>query len=310
MFSVKSKQSEKLEFNILKGEHFKGVWPLNYDLAWHSDSQGKIGVLQDDMFGTEKENDSWSVETEEIHEEPTKNGWIDVYERERVLRTVSDIIREGDKTIVEFGSSVGYMIEEMKHAFPENRYIATDLMTEGLSQSFQRNREIMHIRCDFTDAPFEDNTIDFIFSLNVLEHIEDDVQTMKECYRILKPGGCCLFVVPRGDKLYDYFDEMLFHKRRYAKGELSSKCRSVGFQVEDNFHFAWLCYPVFWLKKKWNRHVEKTLTREDKIEHVKKDVANAMESPLAIKMMHFEHVVSKVIHPQFGVREFILCKKG
>lgn len=300
---------KEIYLKILKQDHFKNVWPLSYDSVWISGVKGKQAILQDDIFGTMTENNSWSTEIEEIHEEPTKNGWIDVYERERVINIVADIVGAGNKVIVEFGASAGYMIGEMRDSFPENIYIATDLMSEGLKQSFKHNSDIMHIRCDFTDAPFKDNSIDFIYSLNVLEHIEDDKKTVDECYRTLKPGGYCLFVVPRGDKLYDYFDEMLFHKRRYACGELNKKCRDAGFQIIDNFHFAWLCYPVFWLKKKWNRYVGKKLSQEEKITRVKNDIDSAMASPLAISMMHFEHSLSKVIRPSFGVREFILCMK-
>ena len=295
------------DYSILKNDHFKNQ-PASYDKAWIINNE-KVAILQDKIFGEITENNSWSTEIEEIHEEPTKNGWIDVYERERVIKTVSDVIGNNDKLVVEFGASAGYMIGEMKECFPKNRYIATDLMKEGLLQSYKRNPDIMHIQCDFTDAPFEDDSIDFIYSLNVLEHIEDDEKTISECFRTLKSGGHCLFVVPRGDKLYDYFDEMLFHKRRYAKRELNKKCLNAGFKVEKNFHFAWLCYPAFWLKKKWNRHVGKSLTQDEKIERVKADIDNAMASPLAIGLMHFEHALSNVVHPSFGVREFILCTK-
>ena len=297
------------DFSILKKAHFLTDFPVSYEKGWKLDHKDDVPVLQDNIFGEDIENNSWSREIEEIHEEPTKNGWIDVYERERVMKTVSDVIGNRNKTIVEFGASAGYMIGEMKDTFPQNSYIATDLMYEGLIQSYRRNPDIMHIRCDFTNAPFEDNSIDFIYSLNVLEHIEDDKKTIAECYRTLKSGGYCLFVVPRGDKLYDYFDEMLFHKRRYAKGELRKKCENAGFKVEDNFHFAWLCYPAFWLKKKWNRRVGKGLTKEEKMERVKADIDHAMTSPLAIRLMHFERDLSDVIHPSFGVREFILCIK-
>ena len=300
--------SSEIDFSFLKRDHFNSM-PKAYDRVWVTEENEKIDVIQDNIFQGEHENNSWSTEMEEIHEEPTRNGWIDVCERENVLRTVGDIIGSDAKTIVEFGASVGYMIAEMKNQYPNNLYIATDLMDEGLKQSCRRRPDIMHIRCDFTNAPFSDNSIDFIYSLNVLEHIDEDVKTISECYRSLKTGGHCLFVVPRGDKLYDYFDEMLFHKRRYAKGELRQKCEAVGFKIEENFHFAWLCYPAFWLKKKWNRHVGKGLTQEAKIERVKLDVDNAMASPLAIGLMHFEHKLSAVIHPPFGVREFILCTK-
>ncbi len=296
-------------FSILKKDHFKNHMPNSYELGWNRDTEVKIPVLQDDCFDSLTENNSWSKEIEEIHEEPTKNGWIDVYERERVIKTVSDVIGSNNKFVVEFGASAGYMIGEMKEIFPQNRYIATDLIIEGLLQSYKSNPDIMHIQCDFTDAPFKEDSIDFIYSLNVLEHIEDDEKTISECFRTLKTGGHCLFVVPRGEKLYDYFDEMLYHKRRYAKGELSKKCRNAGFKIEKNFHFAWLCYPAFWIKKKWNRHVGKRLTQDEKIERVKEDIDNAMASPLAISLMHFEHALSNVIHPSFGVREFILCKK-
>lgn len=299
-----------IDENVLDKDHFIAFFPSRYDGCWHYEDGKTTEILKDTIFGDDEGNSSWSSEIEEIHEEPTKNGWIDVYERETVIRTVASVLKNGNSLVVEFGASIGYMIEEMRNSYPNNTYVATDLMNEGLMQSYARNKDICHIRCDFTDAPFRTEAIDFVYSLNVLEHIEDDVKTLSECYRVLKPGGYCLFVVPRGNNLYDYFDEMLFHKRRYAKGELKSKCELVGFQIVENFHFAWLCYPAFWLKKKWNRFIGGKLSRDEKIERVKKDIDNAMESPFAIGLMHFEYKISRFVHPGFGVREFILCKKG
>jgi putative generic methyltransferase len=197
-----------------------------------------------------------------------------------------------------------YLIEQIKGWGIKDIILLLGYLPEKITEYFGDGS-----KCDFTNAPFEDNSIDFIYSLNVLEHIEDDKKTIAECYRILKSGGYCLFVVPRGDKLYDYFDEILFHKRRYAKGELRKKCENAGFKVKDNFHFAWLCYPAFWLKKKWNRHVGKGLTKEEKMERVKADIDHAMASPLAIRLMHLERALSDVTHPSFGVREIILCIK-
>ncbi len=124
-----------IDFSFLKKDHFNTT-PIAYDGAWVTKEAKKIEVLQDEIFQDEHENNSWSIETEVIHEEPTKNGWIDVYERETVLKTVGDVIGDQTKTIVEFGASVGYMIAEMKNQYPQNHYIATDLMDEGLIQSY------------------------------------------------------------------------------------------------------------------------------------------------------------------------------
>lgn len=254
-------------------------------------------------------NNSWSAELEELHEEPTHDGWIDVYERRSVIDAVSGILRDGGKTVIEFGASVGYMIGELAYAYPGNRFIATDLMSEGLMQSHKRNPDIEHIVCDFTNAPFDDNSVDLVYSLNVLEHIADDCKAISECFRVLRPGGHCLLVVPRGDKLYDYFDEMLYHKRRYAAGELRAKCETAGFDIDDDFHFAWIIYPAFWLKKKWNRQIGKHLSQQEKMSRVKSDVNHAMALPLAESLIKLERKLAKVCKPGFGVREFILVHK-
>lgn len=197
----------------------------------------------------------------------------------------------------------------MKKIFPKHEYIATDLMSDGLKLSYKRNPDIMHIQCDCMELPFQDNSINLIYALNMLEHISDDIAALKECCRILKRGGYLLLVVPRGKELYDYFDEMLFHKRRYAKGELKKKVEKAGFTVVKDFHFAWICYPVFWLKKKWNRLTGRKLSRKEKLKKVQADIDNAMASPLAINMMKTEHLISRKFSPPFGVREFILCRK-
>lgn len=304
-------KKHNLNIQILDLLHFKNFDPIRYAEKWYSSSGKETAVLSDDCFLCDFNNNSWSLEIEEVHEKPTQNGWIDSYERNQVLETIRPIFEKGLKggVVVEFGASIGYMIEELRNAFPSNFFIATDLMNEGLQLSYRRNPDIAHIKCDFTQAPFMANSVDFVYSLNVLEHIENDAKTISECYRILKHGGYCLFVVPRGEKLYDYFDEMLFHKRRYATNELFSKCNEAGFEVEKDFHFAWLCYPMFWLKKKINRFVGRKLSKSEKIRRVKMDINHAMNSPLAIFLMWIEYKLSKFIQPSFGVREFILCKK-
>ncbi|MEX1018677.1 MAG: class I SAM-dependent methyltransferase [Litorilinea sp.] len=49
---------------------------------------------------------------------------------------------------------------------------------------------------DAARMPFADNTFDAIVSINVLEHVDDLYHTLRECQRVLQPGGVMLFHFP------------------------------------------------------------------------------------------------------------------
>ena len=46
------------------------------------------------------------------------------------------------------------------------------------------------------DLPFADHSFDAIISYDVFEHVQDVVQSLKECYRVLKPGGKAFIAFP------------------------------------------------------------------------------------------------------------------
>lgn len=69
------------------------------------------------------------------------------------------------------------------------------------------------VRCDLFKFPwpFEDNSIDTVFSEHFLEHVDDYEKTILEIHRVLKPGGVMHFKVP-------HFRSMAFpwHLHKYA----------------------------------------------------------------------------------------------
>lgn len=57
-----------------------------------------------------------------------------------------------------------------------------------------------NICTDLNDEwPFEDNSISVIRAYDIFEHLKNPLHTMKECYRILKPGGWLVGQVPSTD---------------------------------------------------------------------------------------------------------------
>lgn len=104
------------------------------------------------------------------------------------------------------------------------------------------------IKADLRDLPLADHTYDVIFCNHVLEHIPEDVQAMKELYRVMKPGGWGIFQVPmRYHKAETYEDFSITspqerqkhfgqydHVRWYGM-DYFDRLKSAGFEVDTSF---------------------------------------------------------------------------
>ena len=73
---------------------------------------------------------------------------------------------------------------------------------------------------------------DNIVSVNVLEHIENDVEIFKKFNEILKPGGRLVLYLPHSMLLWSRLDHLVGHKRRYTKKDLSEKLEKNNFKIE------------------------------------------------------------------------------
>jgi SAM-dependent methyltransferase len=62
---------------------------------------------------------------------------------------------------------------------------------------------------------------DAILYIDVLEHIEDDREELRQAAAHLRPGGSLIVLAPAHDWLYTEFDRAIGHVRRYSKSSLS-----------------------------------------------------------------------------------------
>jgi SAM-dependent methyltransferase len=79
-------------------------------------------------------------------------------------------------------------------------------------------------------------SLDFLYSYNVLEHIEDDATVVSAFHRVLKPGAPLLLYVPAFPVLYSSLDRLVGHVRRYRRKGLVDLVESAGFTVEKCRH--------------------------------------------------------------------------
>jgi SAM-dependent methyltransferase len=89
------------------------------------------------------------------------------------------------------------------------------------------NAVVITAQLNGTAAP---GSYDTVVLLNVLEHIADDHQALRDIYESLSPGGKMVLWVPAFEALYGKFDQRIGHYRRYRRDELSALVHNTGFQ--------------------------------------------------------------------------------
>ncbi len=81
---------------------------------------------------------------------------------------------------------------------------------------------------------FKDKTFDTIVCINVLEHIKDDTKALENMFKLLKPGGNLILLVPIHNFLFGEIDKAIGHFRRYDQKELIKKLQDLNFSIISN----------------------------------------------------------------------------
>ena len=88
---------------------------------------------------------------------------------------------------------------------------------------------------DRNDLPYSDNTVSAIYAFHLLEHVSNPVRLLRECQRVLKPGGVLNVVVPYYKSEGAFHD--LDHKHFFSESTWSNLFDN---QFYDKNHDGWL----------------------------------------------------------------------
>jgi SAM-dependent methyltransferase len=132
---------------------------------------------------------------------------------------------QSTKTLVDFGAGTGTFARFMTEQGYEVICIEPDA---GLRARLREQGFVAYAGLSELNRP----ELNFIYTLNVLEHIEDDQQALVDLFAALQPGGHLLVYVPAFAILYTSMDEKVGHYRRYRRRALVRALRAAGFTVD------------------------------------------------------------------------------
>jgi SAM-dependent methyltransferase len=123
------------------------------------------------------------------------------------------------------------------------RVIAVDLRREGLERLHGLHRSAWPTVASSTHLPVASRVIDAALALDVLEHT-DDLASVREIERVLKPGGFVVVMVPALPWLWSARDVEAGHRRRYTRRALSALLDRAGLEVVELRFYRCLLPPL------------------------------------------------------------------
>ena len=126
--------------------------------------------------------------------------------------------------------------------------IGVDISPEAVNFDNDLNVKICDV--EYEPLPFDDNTFNVLYSKSFLEHLYYPERYLEEAYRVLKPGGLFITLVPDWESNYKkYFDDFT-HRSPFTSTALEDAYKMYGFSKVNVFKFRQL--PVVWKYPKLN----------------------------------------------------------
>jgi glycosyltransferase involved in cell wall biosynthesis len=154
---------------------------------------------------------------------------------------MAEVIRDycGER-VLEIGGGVGNLTLRL---VPRQTFVVSDINPLYLQtlRALTHGRPYLDVEyCDVSKGEtFPSRTVpyDTVICLNVVEHIEDDEQALRNIAGVLAPDGRALILVPQGPGNFGTLDEVLGHHRRYTRDSLTAVAQRAGFEVDEILSF-------------------------------------------------------------------------
>ncbi len=147
-----------------------------------------------------------------------------------------------NRKILDIGCGTG---TELKILNKFGQATAIDIDNNALAMAKKNNCQT--ILADIEKYDLDNNYYDAVCCFDILEHLKNDQQVMKNIFNSLKAGGYLFFTVPAYQFIFSGHDIVLGHQRRYNKKEIALKLEKAGFKIIKLNYWNSLLFPAIFV---------------------------------------------------------------
>ena len=202
--------------------------------------------------------------------------------------------------VLDIGSSTGTNLRLLRDmGFPNRRGL--DVSEDAIRWCAQKGLGSVE-KGSICALPFQDGTFQLVLATDVIEHVDDDLQAIKEIRRVLAPGGIAIISVPAFQSLWGLQDDVAQHKRRYRKGSLLQLVRQGGLACREQFYFNYLLFVPIWMARQLIR-----------LFRIKLDSENQVNGPILNRVLTWifmlDIATTRLVRPPFGVSIMVVAER-
>lgn len=167
------------------------------------------------------------------------------------FKEVGEMVSVTRGKILDIGCADGTFTKVILEKSKAKKIIAIDVLSSSIAfakKRFARSEKLSFKIADAHELPFNSKEFDGVFCLEALEHVEDPKKVVSEIYRVLKPGGYAIVLVPSENFLFHYIVWPLWglwrgriwkgtHLNNFSADKLVRLLEKEGFVILMNHKF-------------------------------------------------------------------------
>lgn len=186
--------------------------------------------------------------------------------RSKIIKSVLNkyLVKNTSNHILEIGCGSGSNLKLLSQL---GKLEAFELDQSSRSHAIKKN----NINVKYGKLPYDisfNKKYDSIFLLDVLEHIEEDSESILSIHRALNIKGKLIITVPAFMFLWSKHDVSSGHKRRYTKHALNQLLEKSGFKIKYSSYFNFFLFPLIFFIRLKNKLIKKIDENDFKKENI------------------------------------------